>query len=99
MIFLYFCLTKMGDMISKSITIEDLTEDYPKSVKYLADKGIRCIKCGEPIWGTLEEACLEKNFTQEAIDQAVKELNKLHQNSDSNVEANSIQKINIKSIK
>ncbi len=65
-------------MISKEITIEDLIEDYPQSVKYLSEKGIRCIKCGEPIWGTLEEACLEKNFTQDDIAVFVKELNELH---------------------
>lgn len=67
-------------MFTKDITIEDLTEDYPKSVKYLSEKGIRCIKCGEPIWGTLEEACLEKKFTQEAIEETVKELNDLYKN-------------------
>jgi len=86
-------------MITKIITIEDLTEDYPKSVKYLADKGIRCIKCGEPIWGTLEEACLEKDFTQEAIELVVKELNELHQNGNSEEEISYHKKINIKNIK
>jgi methionine synthase II (cobalamin-independent) len=84
-------------MIEKNITIEDLIEDYPKSVKYLADKGIRCIKCGEPIWGTLEEACLEKNFTQEAITQVVIELNELHTNVESTNESE--QRVNIKKIK
>jgi len=65
-------------MITRTITIEDLIEDYPKSVKYLADKGIRCIKCGEPIWGTLEEACLEKDFSQESIDVVISELIEIH---------------------
>jgi len=64
--------------ITKDITIEDLIEDYPFSVKYLSTKGIRCIVCGEPIWGTLEEACIEKNFTEEQINEAVKELNELN---------------------
>ncbi len=74
-------------MFTKNITIEDLIEDYPKSVRYLSEKGIRCIKCGEPIWGTLEEACLEKSFTQEAIEETVRELNNLHnnQNLDKNI--------------
>lgn len=67
-------------MFTKNSTIEDLIEDCPKSVRYLSDKGIRCIKCGEPIWGTLEEACLEKNFTQESIQNIVKELNDLYIN-------------------
>lgn len=64
-------------MIDKNITIEDLVDDYPFAVNYLAEKGIRCIRCGEPIWGTLEEACLEKNFSQEQIDNVVEELNQL----------------------
>ena len=74
-------------MFTKDITIEDLIEEYPKSVRFLSEKGIRCIKCGEPIWGTLEEACLEKNFTPEAIEKTVKELIELHktQNQDKNI--------------
>lgn len=63
--------------ITKTITIEDLVDDYPFSVNYLAEKGIRCIKCGEPIWGTLEEACKEKGFDDEKINEFVKELNTL----------------------
>lgn len=84
-------------MIDKKITIEDLIEDYPKSVKYLADKGIRCIKCGEPIWGTLEEACKEKNFTDEAISQVVVDLKALHSQSDSSDVPKQV--VNIKKIK
>ena len=87
-------------MITRSITIEDLIDDYPKSVKYLADKGIRCIKCGEPIWGTLEEACLEKSFTQEAIDVAITELIALHKNNTDDVAEIAVPKIqNIKKVK
>lgn len=72
-------------MFTKEISIEDLIEEYPKSVSFLAEKGIRCIKCGEPIWGTLEEACLEKNFTQETIEQTLKELNDLYKNQNKNI--------------
>ena len=86
-------------MITRNTTIEDLVEEYPKSVKYLADKGIRCIKCGEPIWGTLEEACLEKDFTQEQIDVAVKELNAIHNGTAEDTEVKEVEKINIKKIK
>jgi len=85
-------------MITRNITIEDLIEDYPKSVKYLADKGIRCIKCGEPIWGTLEEACLEKNFTQEAIDLVITELLALHNNPTEIVEEVAPKIKNIKKV-
>ncbi len=63
--------------ITENITIEDLTENYDFAVKYLSEKGIRCIVCGEPIWGTLKEACQEKSFSQNEIETFVKELNEL----------------------
>lgn len=62
-------------MITKNIEIEDLVRDYPFSVKYLMEHGIKCIACGEPIWGTLEEAAKEKGFDNEAIVQFVDEMN------------------------
>jgi len=64
-------------MITKQITIEELVEKYPNSIEYLSSKKIRCIRCGEPIWGTLEEAAKEKNIGEEELNQIVKELNEL----------------------
>ncbi len=66
--------------ITKDIGIEDLIEKYPFSVHFLSQKGIRCIVCGEPIWGTLEEAAREKGFDDDAIEQFVEELNALSKN-------------------
>ncbi|RLD75080.1 MAG: DUF1858 domain-containing protein [Bacteroidetes bacterium] len=63
--------------IDKKITIEDLVDEFPFSVNFLSKKGIKCIACGEPIWGTLEEACIEKNFSQKEIQEFVTELNDL----------------------
>lgn len=60
--------------ITKNILIEDLVENYPNSIDYLSKQGIRCIRCGEPIWGTLEDAAREKGFTTEEIENFVKEL-------------------------
>ncbi len=70
-------------MITKDITIEDLVEDYPFAEEFLRVRGIKCIRCGEPIWGTLETACKEKNFSDEQIEEIVRELNKLAENPDS----------------
>lgn len=64
-------------IISKDIYIEDLVELFPKAVTYLMEKGIRCLQCGEPIWGTLETAAKEKNFSDEEIETFVNELNNL----------------------
>jgi methionine synthase II (cobalamin-independent) len=60
--------------ITKDIYIEDLVNHYPFSVRYLSQKGIKCIACGEPIWGTLEEAAQEKNFADDQIAEVVEEL-------------------------
>jgi len=66
--------------ITKEVTIEDLIEEVPSSVKYLMVQGIRCIVCGEPIWGSLEEAAEEKGFTAEDIKKFVEELQILADN-------------------
>ncbi len=61
--------------ITKDIEIEDLVDILPDAVTYLMDEGIRCLRCGEPIWGTLENAAKEKGFSDEDIERFVKELN------------------------
>jgi hypothetical protein len=63
--------------ISKDIEIEDLVKIIPNSVIYLMEKGIRCLRCGEPIWGSLESAAIEKGFNHKEISKFVDELNKL----------------------
>ena len=65
--------------IQKDISIEDLVEKIPGSVKYLMKKGIKCVACGEPVWGTLEEAAKDKGFKDDDIDRFVNELNKLYE--------------------
>lgn len=64
----------MKPQITKQIEIEDLVRNYPASIKFLAEKGIKCIACGEPIWGTLEEAAQEKEFSETEINSIVSEL-------------------------
>ena len=63
--------------ITKDIHIEDLVEVKVESVRYLADKGIKCIACGEPIWGTLEQAARKKGFSDREIEGFVRDLNAL----------------------
>ena len=67
----------MTAVITKEIEIEDLVRELPESVGYLMDKGIRCLRCGEPIWGTLESASKEKGFTNSEINEFMTELNGL----------------------
>jgi len=49
-------------MITKDMEIEDLARDYPDAVGLLLKKGIVCIQCGAPIWGTLEEVGQRKKI-------------------------------------
>ncbi|MCB0806667.1 MAG: hypothetical protein KDC05_12780 [Bacteroidales bacterium] len=64
-------------LIDKNIAIEDLVREHPFTVRYLSEKGIKCIACGEPIWGTLEEAAHEKGFSEDRINSIVLEINEI----------------------
>ncbi len=67
----------MEEQITRSMTIEEIIEKNPDAVTYLMDNGIRCMVCGEPIWGTLESAAKEKGFSDEDIERFERELNEL----------------------
>jgi len=72
--------------ITKDISIEELVDNVPQSVKYLMNEGIKCIACGEPIWGTLEEAAKEKGFNDEDIAKFVQELQEFADNPSKEVD-------------
>jgi hypothetical protein len=68
-------------MITKEKTIEELINEIPSASVYPAEQGIRCIRCGEPIWGTLEDAAKEKGYNAEQIQVFVNDLNDLLTNT------------------
>jgi hybrid cluster-associated redox disulfide protein len=45
----------MLNKISGDMTVEEVLDTYPKTVKVFMDLRIPCLVCGEPLWGTLEE--------------------------------------------
>ncbi len=61
--------------IKRDTTIEEIVEKYPELVRPLMEYGIKCIACGEPVWGTLEENAEEKGITN--LDEIIVELNKI----------------------
>lgn len=63
--------------ITSETSIEDLVNYSAKAVKYLREKGIKCIACGEPIWGTLGDAAAEKGFEAKELEGFIKDLNRL----------------------
>jgi len=42
--------------ITKDTTIEEILEEFPGTVNIFMNYGIPCLVCGEPLWGTVEEA-------------------------------------------
>ncbi len=90
----------MADIVvTKDTTIEELVEHVPGAVKYLMEQGIRCIICGEPIWGTLEEAAEEKGFGPEEIEKFVHDLNELVKNPpEEEKELQNVKKVDVKKI-
>ena len=69
-------------MIDKNIYIEDLVRDYPEVISPLAELGIICIACGEPVWGTLEELVIKKELKN--IDEIVAKINKIIKDKNDN---------------
>jgi hypothetical protein len=65
-------------MIDKNIYIEDLVREHPEVISLLADLGIICIACGEPVWGTLEELVDKKGLNN--FDKIMVQLNKIINN-------------------
>lgn len=63
--------------IKSETPIEELVQEYPETVIFLSQKGIRCVICGEPIWGTLDEAMQEKEFTEDMKYQTLLDINQL----------------------
>ncbi len=69
----------MKKKIDGSVYIEDLVELVPESIEILLKYGIACIKCGAPIWGTLEENCKRVGLSEEQYKNALEEINRFSQ--------------------
>lgn len=41
--------------ITLDTTIEELVEQFPEAVGFLTQRNVRCMRCGEPLWGILRE--------------------------------------------
>lgn len=52
----------MRPQVTLDTEVEDLAREHPEAVGFLTKHGVRCIRCGEPVWGTLgkllEEECV-----------------------------------------
>jgi hypothetical protein len=59
--------------INADVHVEDLVDEYPRAVGFLAERGVVCIRCGEPYWGTLRELAATKGLG-DRIDEIVQDL-------------------------
>jgi hypothetical protein len=63
----------MPSRVSLNIEVEDLAREFPEAVGFLTKKGVRCIRCGEPVWGTLGKLLDEDGIANPQV--LVDELN------------------------
>ena len=61
--------------IQRTTSVEELLEEFPGAVKFLIDRKLPCLVCGEPIWGTVEELALDKGWSEAEIDNLIYEIN------------------------
>ena len=62
-------------MITPDTLIEEIVEKHPELVRPLRTHGIVCVRCGEAIWGSLQEVAAEKGISD--IDTIVLEMNQI----------------------
>jgi hypothetical protein len=59
--------------LNADVSVEELVETHPKAIGFLAARGIVCIRCGEPYWGTLRDLAATKGLDGQ-IDAIVDDL-------------------------
>jgi hypothetical protein len=62
-------------IIKPQTTIEEIVIKHPELIRPLMEYGIKCVACGEPLWGTIEENATEKGIRN--VIEIVKRLNEL----------------------
>lgn len=63
----------MEAKVIPDMQVEELVEAFPEAVRFLTRRGLRCIRCGEPVWGTLKEFLLSEGV--EDPQELIEELN------------------------
>jgi len=68
-----------GRTVSEPLTldtrVEDLIERDPEAVRLLLGRGVRCIRCGEPVWSTLGELLDDSGISDKEV--ILRQLNAL----------------------
>lgn len=48
--------------ITLDTPVEELVTRNPAAIGFLAERGVLCVVCGEPFWGTLGELITQKGM-------------------------------------
>jgi len=68
--------------VTRETAVEDLLSAVPGVVRYLIDRGLPCLVCGEPIWGTFEDLARRNGKPEEEIERMLREINALRERRD-----------------
>lgn len=64
----------MSGLIPLDMELEDLAAKYPYAIRLFSRRNIICIKCGTPLWITVEEAI--RRAGHENVEEILEEVNK-----------------------
>jgi hypothetical protein len=70
-------------VLTENTPVERLLEEYPTAADWLLQRGIVCLRCGEPFWGTLGELLGNKGYSAADAQRIVAELNALLEKGES----------------
>ncbi len=60
--------------ITVATPVEMLVTAHPAAIGFLAERGVLCVVCGEPFWGTLGELMAQKGLDADQSQEMVREL-------------------------
>ena len=63
--------------INNDTLVEDLVHAWPDGVSFFMQRGVKCIACGEPIWGSIGDLCRSKGMTDETVNEVLAEANRM----------------------
>jgi hypothetical protein len=63
--------------VRRDTPVEDLLVSVPNVVRYLIERGLPCLVCGEPAWGSFEELARRSGKSDRDIETMLDEMNVL----------------------
>jgi hypothetical protein len=60
---------------TRTTSVEELLEAHPSAAGFLVQHSVVCFVCGEPVWGTLEDALRRSGRRESEIDGLIEMLN------------------------